>query len=202
LLLASESPRRAELLTQLGLTYTIHRPQVEEPPAAPGEDLRVWAEQTALRKARAVATAVDGIVPTLILAADTVVVVPTIETPALPLLDGLPVTVLGKPRDVHDARRMLQLLSGRTHTVLTALALLSLPEYELTLSSVATQVQFRALYEQEIDDYLASGEALDKAGAYGIQGQGAVLVAGIVGDYYTVVGLPLARLWESLSRWR
>ncbi len=200
LILASASPRRAALLAQLGLDYTQQPAHGAEPPPRPGEDVPAWAQRAAADKARMTATRLPA-GPALVLGADTVVVMPS-ELPAAPLLHGARVDVLGKPRDTDDARRMLQALSGRAHTVISAFALLAHPEGALITDVVETRVVFRTLSSADIDGYLATGEPLDKAGAYGIQGVGAVLVDRIDGDYYTVVGLPLARLWERLAPWR
>ena len=202
LILASASPRRAALLAQIGVEFLIRVADVPEPAPAPGADLRDWAKTTAARKAQAVAADASAPIPALILAADTVVLLPAELTCDAPLLDGHPVHVLGKPRDAADAGRMLALLSGREHSVLTAFALLAIPEHQWTLTAVTTRVRFRPLSAADIAAYLAGGEPLDKAGAYGIQGRGAVLIAEIIGDYYTIVGLPLAELWGALAAWR
>lgn len=200
LVLASASPRRAELLTQLGLPYHTCPSHVDEPAPHAGEDLLQWAQHAAEMKARATAVLLPAD-PVLILGADTVVVLPS-DLHDAPCLHGNPVRVLGKPRDTEDARAMLQALAGRTHTVISAFALLTHPEGTLVTEAVETQVEFRQLSASDIDTYVASGEPLDKAGAYGIQGLGAVLVEAIRGDYFTVVGLPLAHLWQALAPWR
>lgn len=169
----------------------------------PGEDLLAWAREAALAKARATARVLPTDTPSaLILGADTVVVLPVDAAEDAPRLHGQSVRVLGKPQDAEDARRMLHTLSGRCHSVLSAFALLTYPEGEAITDVVETQVYFRELAPDEIAEYVASGEPLDKAGAYGIQGCGAILVERIAGDYYTVVGLPLARLWQELHRWK
>lgn len=201
LILASSSPRRAALLAQVGLSFQIIVAHSAEPPIAPGADLHDWVVETATVKAAAVADTMHFAEPVLILAADTAVVIEANGSPDTPRLDGSPVILLGKPRDGDDAARMLTLLSGREHTVMTAFALLTLPERQLNRATVQTRVRFRHLPPAEIATYVATGEPLDKAGAYGIQGRGAVLITGITGDYYTVVGLPLARLWVALAPW-
>ena len=139
--------------------------------------------------------------PALLLGADTVVVLPGGGLDA-PCLHGQPARLLGKPRDLDDARAMLRALSGTSHVVVSAFALLAHPEGTEVTEAVTTTVRFRPLDDAEIAAYLATGEPLDKAGAYGIQGRGAVLIDGIAGDYYTVVGLPLTRLWLALDAWR
>lgn len=181
IVLASASPRRRALLEQIGLGgHRVEAPQVDESvaePMAPGE----LVELLSRRKARQVRRQVgDG--PVLI-AADTVV-----------CLDG---AVLGKPRDERDAVRMLFALSGRTHQVFTGLTVsrgeVALTEHEATL------VTFRTLDPEDIARYVATGEPADKAGAYGIQGAGALLVERIEGDYFNVMGLPLCRLGRMLA---
>ncbi len=185
LVLASASPRRAELLRQVGIAFEVRVSQVAEEGGVPGADPAEIAELHARQKALEVAAGAPG---RLVLGADTVVV-----------LDG---RVLGKPRDADEARAVLRALSGRTHEVITgvALALLTSAEPDLVAQEhVRTQVTFRELGEAEIEAYVTSGEPMDKAGAYGIQGQGALLVKEIRGCYSNVVGLPLSRTWEMLE---
>jgi septum formation protein len=201
LILASASPRRAELLTQIGLDFRVCPAHADEPPPSPGEDVVDWARQIAEAKARATAALLPAD-PVLVLGADTVVLITGGEDVAAPCYRGKPASVLGKPRDAADARAMLRRLSGRKHVVLSAFAVLAHPEDTLVTCAVATTVRFRHLDDAEIDAYIAMGEPLDKAGAYGIQGRGAVLIHDIDGDYYTVVGLPLAELWSTLAPWR
>ena len=138
----------------------------------------------ALAKARAVAAAHDG-EAAVVLGADTEVV-----------LDG---EVLGKPATPDEAAAMLRRLSGRTHAVVTAYALVDCRTGDEVVRAVETAVTFRPLADDEIGAYVATGEPLDKAGAYGIQGRGAVLVERIDGDYFAVVGLPVADLWSRLG---
>ena len=175
LVLASGSPRRRELLERLGLPFVVRPPAVDETPAA-GETPRESALRLAALKARAAAG--DWVV-----AADTVVEI-----------DG---HVLGKPRDAAENERYLRLLSGRPHLVHTGLAVVS-PGGEKTLVSTTT-VWFRDLGDWEITAYAASGEGLDKAGGYGIQEKGMALVEKIEGDFFTVMGLPVAALWQVLA---
>jgi septum formation protein len=198
LILASASPRRAELLRQVGVPFTVLPAHVEEPPPAAGQDVLAWARQAALDKARAAVPHLTA--PALVIGADTVVLAPA-EDAGHPCLHAAPVRVLGKPADDADARAMLRALSGREHTVVSAFALLAHPEDKWVSEAVETRVCFRILTDAEIAAYVATGEPRDKAGAYGIQGQGAVFVEGITGDYYTVVGLPLARVWQRLLFW-
>lgn len=181
IILASTSPRRKELLTQIGVKdYRVLSPNVDEDVDRdmPPDQL---VEELSRRKAGAVRAQAGP--DALIIAADTVV-----------SLEG---EVLGKPSDETDAFRMLSALSGNRHQVYTGLTVL-LGDRERT-SHEMTSVTFRELEPQEIMDYISTGEPMDKAGAYGIQGLGAVLVSGIEGDYFNVMGLPVYRLGRTLA---
>lgn len=181
IILASNSPRRRELLAQIGIRdFQILSPDVDEA-VEPGLSPARMVETLSLRKAQAAAGRAGA--EDLILAADTVVA-----------LDG---RVLGKPRDQEDAFAMLSALSGREHRVYTGVTVLG--GGQAATEHEETAVTFRALSPEEIRDYIATGEPMDKAGAYGIQGVGALLVQGIRGDYCNVVGLPLFRLGRMLS---
>ena len=180
IILASNSPRRRELLGQMGLKdFQVSAPNVDET-VEPGLSPAEMVEELSLRKARAAAKKAGP--EDLVIAADTVVA-----------LDG---KVLGKPRDREDAFAMLSALSGREHRVYTGVTVLgggrAATEHE------ETAVCFRELAPVEIWGYIATGEPMDKAGAYGIQGVGALLVRGIRGDYCNVVGLPVFRLGRML----
>ncbi len=181
-ILASGSPRRKEILEELGYQFEIKTGDYDESTVAL-DDPKEGVQKLALGKALA---AVQQ--PGLYLGSDTVVV-----------LDGV---VMGKPSDEQDAFRMLRSLSGRTHEVCTGVALVTVGEdgtVEHTETFVeATEVMFFELTDEEIDRYIRTGEPMDKAGAYGIQGLGRVLVEGIRGDYETVVGLPAARVYRAL----
>ncbi|ENN7552878.1 septum formation inhibitor Maf [Salmonella enterica] len=180
LYLASGSPRRQELLTQLGFSFEQVVPGIEEQRRA-----QESAQQYVVRLAREKAQASVALVPRdlPVLGADTIVV-----------LNG---EVLEKPRDAAHAAEMLRLLSGNTHQVMTAVAL---ADSQQTLDClVVTEVTFRTLSAQDITGYVASGEPLDKAGAYGIQGRGGCFVRKINGSYHAVVGLPLVETYELLS---
>ena len=181
LILASQSPRRRDLLTQMGLTFTVVTPSIDESAFA-DPDPTALVRTLSREKALAVAGQADP--DALVVAADTVVV-----------LDG---QALGKPGDRAEAMAMLSALSGRTHHVCTGVTLCQ-RDRALTEAEI-TQVTFRALSEAEIAAYVRSGEPMDKAGAYGIQGLGALLVEGIRGDYFNVVGLPVCRLGQMLAR--
>lgn len=181
IILASQSPRRQALLHQMGLRdFRVLPPGVSEEVDQDAPPSR-QVEWLSLRKARAVQEQAGP--DALIIAADTVVA-----------LEG---AVLGKPEDPADARRMLTALSGRRHQVYTGLTVLRGTEIH-TLHEVS-EVAFRPLAPAEIDGYIATGEPMDKAGAYGIQGRGALLVTGIRGDYYNVMGLPVCRLGQILA---
>ncbi|WP_227767646.1 Maf family protein [Zhaonella formicivorans] len=180
LILASQSPRRKELLKQIGLEFEIIVSQAEE--KLEGDDPVILAEKLALKKAEEVAGQIDG---GLVLGADTIVV-----------LGG---TILGKPQSKKEAVQMLTLLSGQKHRVITGVALIDAATKERRLGHEITEVKFRELTEQEIRGYVETKEYLDKAGAYGIQGLGALLVERIEGCYYNVVGLPLTRLYLMLK---
>lgn len=177
IVLASQSPRRHELLARMGLEFTIRVPDLDESgftAKTPGELVEL------LSREKAAAAAGDG--DELIIASDTVVV-----------LDG---AILGKPVSKEDAACMLGTLAGRTHEVYSGVTVRrgdkTVTEHEVTA------VTFRSLSDQEIRRYIATGEPMDKAGAYGIQGCGALLVEGIRGDYFNVMGLPVNRLGRIL----
>ncbi len=180
LVLASQSPRRAQLLHQLGLRFDVLPADIDES-YSPGEDPGAHAERLAREKALAIAGEHRG---AFVIGCDTVVVV-----------DG---EVLGKPRDATDAVRMLLRLSGREHTVATGVAV-AYDGARVKSALERVRVWFRPVDEALARAYAATGEPLDKAGAYGIQGYGAALVERIEGDYFAVMGLPLARLLSLLE---
>ena len=182
LILASASPRRAELLRNAGIAFTVVPAHVPEQPGA-GEPPLAYAQRLARDKARAVfAHNPDNVV----LGADTVVVVDE--------------HLLEKPRDEQDAARMLRLLSGRTHQVITGVCVLA-PGHEQTEAEV-TEVRFSDLSNEEIDAYIATHEPMDKAGAYAIQGIASRWVERIDGCYFNVVGLPVPRVYRMLDKLR
>lgn len=180
LILASGSPRRAEILRMLGIPFEIDTHPVQER-VLPGEEPAPHVERLARAKAEVVSRRNPGV---LVLGGDTVVV-----------SRG---TILGKPTDPDHAVAMLMELSGRSHQVLSGLALLS-GGVTVASGSRATTVHFRPFDRQTARDYVATGEPMDKAGAYGIQGLGSALVEGIEGDYSTVVGLPVPLLVQLLE---
>ena len=181
LILASQSPRRKVLLQQIGLTFRVEVSPYEEIIPDDGNPADI-VQHLSLEKARPIS---ESFPSALTLAADTIVVHED--------------RVLGKPADEEEARAMLRQLSDATHTVYTGLALLHPRSDRQVTACESTQVTFGALTKTEIDAYVDSGSPLDKAGAYGIQGDlGAVFVERIEGDFYTVMGLPLYRLYHIL----
>ena len=182
LILASSSPRRAEILANAGLLFSVLSSAVDESPF-PGETPAALVQRLANAKADLVTARAVG--PAIILAADTIVV-----------LDD---KILGKPGSIEDARHMLQQLSGRTHSVLTGVALIRLPDGERRQFIESTLVHFRPITEEELSSYLATHEPYDKAGAYAIQGQAGRYIPRIEGCYFNVVGLPLSRVLTELE---
>jgi septum formation protein len=174
IILASQSPRRRDLLTLIGIAHEVRPADVDETEHA-NEDPSHYVERLAREKAQTIAHAAPDAIT---IGSDTTVVV-----------DG---AILSKPLDEDDAARMLTLLSGRTHTVLTAVAVVRGTRVVSGVESV--DVTFRALSASEIRAYIATREPMDKAGAYGIQGYGATIVERIDGDYFAVMGLALGRL--------
>ena len=180
LILASASPRRHELLSQTGLKFTVVAANVNED-RLPNEAAAAYVQRLAEEKAQAVWNLNKSLDtqedPLVVLGADTCVV-----------CDG---NILGKPADSSDARRMLELLSGRTHAVMTGLAVMT--GQKIVREVEITQVTFNQLNDREIAQYIVSGEPMDKAGAYAIQGYAARWIPRIEGCYFNVVGLPIAR---------
>lgn len=181
IILASESPRRAELLRQIGLKFEI-RPSAVDEGKEPKESLENYVKRVALSKAEKAAVGEKNAV---IIAADTIVI--------------LSKKRLGKPESPESAIAMLNKLSGKCHKVMTGLAVIDTQTGKKRTKIVATKVWFKRLTAEEIADYARSGEPLDKAGGYGIQGKAAVFVKKIEGDYFNVVGLPLNTLYEILA---
>jgi septum formation protein len=172
--LASSSPRRSELLNLIGIAHEVRPANLDES-MRPRETPRRHAERLARDKASAVAMRDPDLIT---IAADTIVVIDR--------------KVLGKPADKEEAARMLAMLSGKEHTVITAVAVSRGKKLRSAIEEV--KVKFRRLREDEIEAYIATGEPMDKAGAYGIQGYGATIVERVEGDYFAVMGLPLVRL--------
>jgi len=181
LILASSSPRRAQILRDAGISFTVISSAVDETPyanEAPQEMVQRLADAKAdLVAARSVGSAI-------IIAADTVVV--------------LDKQILGKPRSTDEARRMLEMLSGRTHSVITGVSMVRLPEMDRRQFVETTLVHFARLTAEDLKQYLATGEPFDKAGAYAIQGHAGRYIPRIEGCYFNVVGLPVAHVVAAL----
>lgn len=177
IILASGSPRRRELLEQIGVKFEIHKAEGEEKitSSIPEEAVK----ELSLQKAKEVSGKYDGDV---IIGADTVVAV-----------DG---QILGKPADRADAVRMLRLLQGKEHQVITGVTVILKESGKTVNFAEVTKVHVFPMTEEQIEQYIETGEPMDKAGAYGIQGKFAVYVSGIEGDYNNVVGLPVGRLYQ------
>jgi septum formation protein len=188
LVLASSSPRRAQILRDAGFDFTIQPANVDES-LAPGEAVEAYVARIAQAKARAVAgrALADG-TPAIVIAADTVV------------LAGK--QILAKPKDAEDARRMLRLLNATTHEVLTGLFVIRAYDGISFAHLERTRVEFIRISDIDIDAYIQTKEPFDKAGAYGIQGVGGRFVRKVDGCYFNVMGLPLSRLWEILRQMR
>ncbi len=180
LILASASPRRQEILRNAGIEFTVQTADIDEI-VHQGESPRECAERLAREKARTVAKRGPG---SFVLGADTIVVV-----------DG---EILGKPRDEAEAARMLRLLSGRGHEVITGVCLIG-PGWTESVQSERTLVAMSEISEREIQAYVATGEPMDKAGAYAIQGMASRWIPRIEGDYFNVVGLPMALVSRMLK---
>jgi len=183
LLLASQSPRRAEILRSVGWPFEAFAVEIDETPRA-GEGPSAYVERLAREKAEAAARIRHA---PLVLGADTTVVVDE--------------EILGKPESEEDARRMLRLLTNRWHEVLTGVALVSVGEggedhTRLRVAHERTRVRFGTMTEREIDWYVRTGEPADKAGAYAVQGHAALFIEGIEGDYWNVVGLPVRLVYK------
>jgi septum formation protein len=181
IVLASSSPRRKELLEKIGLKFSIAASEFGEDleQGLPVEEL---VKVISLGKAREAAKKQRG---SIVIAADTVGVIGR--------------EILGKPKDAEEARKMLTRLQGKSHRVITGYTVLDSRTNKAICNSVETRVYLKKLNTEEIESYVASGEPLDKAGAYAIQGLGAMIVEKIEGDYYNVMGLPLSSLVESLK---
>ena len=187
--LASASPRRRELLVNLGIPFSVVNPNIDETCDAKMSPAEMVVD-LAVRKALAGCAMLESSAPTLVLGSDTVVAI-----------DG---QVLGKPVDNTDARRMLNLLSGRSHSVFTGIALAEICEGVVkgivSSAVVETVVKFRNIPPGALDSYANSGDSLDKAGAYGIQGGASAFVIELLGDYFNVVGLPVSQIAVMLEQ--
>jgi len=175
LVLASQSPRRSEILRQAGISFTVRAAPVDETPL-PGEPPARYVRRLAEMKASAIESSPGEVV----LGADTIVVIGS--------------EMLGKPADMADARRMIAMLEGRRHQVMTGICLRQGAETELDCA--VTDVWFAPMSAREIEEYIASGEPMDKAGAYAIQGLASKYIEKIAGCYFNVVGLPIALVYS------
>jgi septum formation protein len=185
LILASASPRRAEVLRNAGFVFAVRPADVDETRLA-RESAEEYVRRVAQAKAHAIAEPARAAAErAIVIAADTTVVA-----------QG---QILAKPADAADARRMLGLFHGKTHEVLTALCVINIATAEESLHVEKTRVEFLKMSEQEIEDYIQTGEPFDKAGAYGIQGIAGRFATRIEGCYFNVLGLPLSRLWTTLQ---
>src|SRR5271154_1948096 len=182
LILASASPRRAEILRNAGIPFSVLSSAVDETPF-PDETPQQHVQRLADAKAELVAARAVG--PAIVIAADTVVT-----------LDG---RIIGKPHSTDDARRVLERLSGQTHSVITGVTIIRLPDAERRCFVESTQVQFASISSEEITRYLATEEPYDKAGSYAIQGRAGRYIPRIEGCYFNVVGLPLSRVIQALA---
>jgi septum formation protein len=184
LILASASPRRAEILTAAGIPFDVRASKIDES-RLPSESPEEMVQRLARAKAEAVARALLPTSPVIILGADTVVVVAD--------------EILGKPGNAPTAREMLLKLRGREHLVITGFALLRVQDKQIRVGHETTRVWFSNMSDEEVDAYAASAEPLDKAGAYAIQGIASRYIPRIEGCYFNVVGLPMARVWQALT---
>lgn len=184
--LASASPRRKELLEKMGLQFSVVVSEADESTVSRDIPVNLYVQELALLKASATAKMLLRNKKALIIAADTIVT-----------LDG---EILGKPDGEDGAKKMLSSLSGRTHEVYTGYCIMRISDGKTVCNSVKTEVKFKTLTEQKIRSYIESGEPMDKAGAYGIQGLGSMLIEKINGDYFNVVGLPVSALADTLEK--
>lgn len=185
-ILASASPRRRELLDNIGLEFEIEKSDFDESTLQyDGKNPSLYVQEMALLKANDAAKKLDKKENTIIISADTMVCMGN--------------KILGKPSDEKDAENMLKMLSGREHQVYTGVCVYRLPDGTSTTKAEVTNVKFKNLTEGKIKAYVATKEPMDKAGAYGIQGIGSMLVEKIDGDYFNVVGLPVSMLADILE---
>lgn len=185
IVLASGSPRRREILSDMGLDFDVFVSEADEDSVkCEGISTGVYVQELAMLKASAAAKLLEG-EDTIIIAADTVV-----------CLEG---KILGKPKDEDDAKNMLRSLSGKCHSVFTGICVMRAKNAFSVCSAVETKVYFKKLSDEKIERYISTKEPYDKAGSYAIQGKGALFVEKIEGDYLNVVGLPAVRLFEILE---
>lgn len=184
-ILASASPRRKELLANIGLDFRVLVPDADETKIDKDVPPHIYVQELALLKAAAAGKLLGRARGAVIISADTIVV-----------NDG---EILGKPKTGYEAYKMLKSLSGKAHRVYTGFCVLRMRDSRTVCRHVCTRVRFKPLSDERIKRYVESGEPMDKAGAYGIQGLGSMLVEGIDGDYFNVVGLPVSALADVLE---
>lgn len=184
-ILASASPRRKELLETMGLDFSVVVSDADESAVSKDVPTRLYVQELALLKAAATAKTVFKKKNAVIISADTIVT-----------LDG---EILGKPKDEADAYEMLSALGGRVHEVYTGYCVMRIRDGKTVCKSEKTEVEFKPLTENKIRSYINTREPMDKAGAYGIQGKGSMLINRINGDYFNVVGLPVSALADTLE---
>jgi septum formation protein len=191
IILASSSPRRLYLMSQLHLSVETQRPNADEKPY-PRERPQALVKRLARDKAESVAAiAVQKVESAIVIAADTIVVAPNNRT------------ILNKPKDENDARKMLRMLSGKTHTVFTGYCILAATRNKkpkIVIRVVPAKVKMRSMTKDAIDRYVATGEPMDKAGAYAAQGMGMALIEKIIGSHTAVIGLPMAQVLADLEK--
>ncbi|MBQ3426065.1 MAG: septum formation inhibitor Maf [Clostridia bacterium] len=180
IILASASPRRRELMKTMGLDFSVVVSDADESAADKQVPPGIYVQELAFLKAAASAKKIKKRKDKIIISADTIVVCDD--------------KVLGKPKDKKEAFDMLKMLSGRMHKVFTGFCVIRLSDGKMVCKDVCTEVRFRELADEKIEKYIETGEPMDKAGAYGIQGLGSMFVSGINGDYFNVVGLPVSEL--------
>ncbi len=185
-ILASASPRRKELLGAIGLDFAVIVSEADEDSVSKELEPSLYVQELAMLKAAATAKAVIEYKDTIVIAADTIVT-----------LDG---KILGKPSDKEDAFDMLKALSGRTHEVYTGYCVMRIADGFSVCNAVKTEVTFKELTDEKINNYIATNEPMDKAGSYGIQGLGGLLIEKFNGDYQNVVGLPVSALADTLEK--
>lgn len=185
IILASASPRRRELLANMGLQFTVLVSDADESGVDTSVPPEIYVQELALLKAAAVAKTIIKNKDAIVISADTIVV-----------CDG---EILGKPKDEEDAVRMLASLSGKSHKVYTGFCVMRLSDAFTVCKNVCTEVVFKPLTREKIERYVKTSEPMDKAGAYAIQGLGAMLIERINGDYFNVVGLPVSELSDVLE---
>lgn len=184
-ILASGSPRRKELLTLMGIDFKVSVSDADESGVSKNIPVKLYVQELALLKASATAKNFIKNKNAVIIAADTVVT-----------MDG---EILGKPSGKRNAAKMLKSLSGRSHDVYTGYCVMRISDGKVVCGAQRTEVEFNTLTDDKIENYIKSGEPMDKAGAYGIQGKGSMLIKSIKGDYFNVVGLPVSALSKTLE---